>query len=231
MRGKTCGQCTWRRAIHKGDSCEELGFTPEDEACEKFRDKETDLVSLDNLVRKVKSKMRHNDWLPKDPTAAFIVCVAQGPWKWERRDKITKAALKETKGKDMSQIAVVSEFPFDWQKGLVSKLNAYLVKNKKTMPVLMAEIKALAKTDSGRARQTFYDACGAPQGPKVLSLFLRDWLRIATFPIDRWVGRALKSAKLPQHEAALVALCEDRGYDPVAVAVGTVRHASNGAIG
>jgi hypothetical protein len=234
-----CRSCTWRTAMHKGASCADIGITEEDEICANFRSKEDDLHHLDALVSKVRSKMRHNDWLPSNPTAAYIVCVAQGPWKYERREKITQAALRETRGKDMRQISSVSSFPFDWQKGLIGNLNKYLNKKGLSFKELLKQVvdtykSGIANKDidpAARARHLFYKACGAPDGPKVLSMFLRDYLHLPTFPIDRHVRRMLVKHKLPVHEAALIALCNTKGVDPMMVAIGTVRIGSNGAIG
>lgn len=231
MTTDVCGNCTWRKVNHGGDSCEEFGFTETDEACENFRDKSADLVSIERLVSRVQGKMRLNNWLPADATQAYIVCIAQGPWKVERRMKITKAACLEAKGKDMSQIADIAAFPFAWQKGLVSGINKHLRASGQKMPELIAMVRTLAKTDSAKARELFYRACGTKGAPKVLSLFLRDYVRIPTFSIDRWVKRILVANNLPVNENALVALCEEKGYDPVAVAIGAVRYSSRGAIG
>jgi hypothetical protein len=210
-----------------------FGIKPTEDSCSNFRDKSKDFVALENLYRKVRSKVRHNDWLPRhSPTKAFIICVAQGPWKFERREKITKTALKEVGSRDMNQIGSITAFPFTWQQGLVSNLNAYLVRKNLTMNQFMVKLRKLhARKGSAKARQLWYNACGAPTGPKVLSLFLRDWARIPSFPIDRHVKRMLVKHKLPIHEAALVQLCDEINIDAMSLAVGTVRVGSGGAIG
>jgi len=57
--------------------------------------------------------------------------------------------------------------------------------------------------------QDFFGATGADpeRGSKVLWLFARDFLRLPAFPVDRWVGRALKDAGLPLDSFYMTKAC------------------------
>lgn len=62
--------------------------------------------------------------------------------------------------------------------------------------------------------EEFFNLCGAnSKGTKVLWLFIRDFLKLPAFPIDRHVRRKLKEYKLPIDPIYIIGLCQKAGID------------------
>lgn len=162
-------------------------------------------------------------WLPQDASAAFIVCIGAGPWTYPRRRKIQYEGLQQLNGRDIADLTGTEKwFPLDWQNEMLNTLTVKL----KTMgrehwfapPSMTRFVTNLRKISPIMARDTFYHACGRPHGTKVLSLYLRDYVQVPCFPIDRHVKRSLQELRLPTREDSMLDLCNDIGVDPIPIA-------------
>jgi len=69
------------------------------------------------------------------------------------------------------------------------------------------------KADPKGISMLFSDCGVSPKGTKTLWLFVRDYLKLPAFPIDRWVQRNLKAIGLPTDSWKMVRLCEKAGVD------------------
>lgn len=180
----------------------------------------SDSMRLHALIREAEAAVhdpwRRDPWLSRmTATQAFVVCVGAGPWKIGRRRKIQTAALDVVGQSDL--VEAVPYYPLAWQTNMVWTLRTFLVVNKTTMT---------AFCDGLQDPRDLYAACGCPKGTKVLSLFVRDYLELPAFPIDRHVRRLLQKHGLPTKEAAMIALCQELGFDPSYVAQLVVRYGS-----
>lgn len=71
------------------------------------------------------------------------------------------------------------------------------------------------KRKTGESIEEFFSMCGKKvDGTKVLWLFVRDFLKLPAFPIDRWVKRNLQSLGLPLGSWTMIKICQDLEIDP-----------------
>lgn len=217
-----CDTCTF-----KGVALAPCHKTPA--KCKKWRSWEQD---VHNLSRTHQPSEGHAwGWLDRNSySAAFVACVGAGPWKVKRRTQVQQAAVKQLAGRDLVEVCEsIDWYPFEWQNRFVRHLSGHLRASKYTMHDWCTLLKQMP--DNAEARRLFYLSCNTgPKGVKVLSLFVRDKLKIPAFPIDRHVRRLLVANQLPTHENALVRLCADSGYDACKVARSFVRQGSGGTI-
>jgi hypothetical protein len=159
-------------------------------------------------------------WLDgRSASDAFVICIGAGPWKFARRQHIQRRALETLAGRDLSALEKVDWYPLTWQNDYVQKTVDFLHRTEKTMTEFCAGVTS---------RLEVYEAAGNPYGSKVLSLFCRDALCIASFPIDRHVRRLLMAHHLPwTREESIIHLCEEADIDPREMAVACVRAASD----
>lgn len=164
---------------------------------------------------------RRFTWLDgRSASDAFIICIGAGPWKFKRRQHIQKLGLERLAGRDLSELPEnIDWYPLTWQNDYVQRTVGFLHQAKKTMAEFCAGVTS---------RLEVYEAAGNPYGSKVLSLFCRDALQVASFPIDRHVRRLLMMHQLPwTREETLIKLCEEADIDPREMAVACVRAASD----
>lgn len=159
------------------------------------------------------------DWLPQDYSQAFVVCVGAGPWKADRRYKVQCAALDKLKERPLEVLESdkIDWFPLDWQNQFIQKMVRHLHTARTSMDGFCISIKMAARKNPLVGLSLYYQSIGAQS--KVLSLFARDCLKIAAFPIDRHVERWLKKYDLPVDEIKLLKLCMKADLNPREVAV------------
>ena len=154
-------------------------------------------------------------WLPADPSKAFIVCIGAGPWKLPRREAVQKKALAWLGDRQIEMLTEVNCFPLVWQNRYVSNLAVYLRKTKQSMEAFCRSITKLSHPTLGV--QQVHQAVGCKTS-KAVSLFCRDFLHVASFPIDRHVQRWLEKYGLPVDEEKMIKLCMKADLDPCKVA-------------
>lgn len=181
------------------------------------------LKRLQILAVAAKPFKKQKVWLPENPSAAFICCIGAGPWRYPRRRKIQHEALKQLDGRDLADLTGTELwFPLDWQNemlaALVSSIKRMGRERLYSIPSMVKFVDAMRKISPTNARRNFYSACGRPHGTKVLSLYLRDFIGVECFPIDRHVKRVLIEQRLPLNELALLELCHEADVDPIPIA-------------
>lgn len=164
----------------------------------------------------------HQDWLPYAASPAFICCIGAGPWRFDRRKKVQHDALVLLGDRDIGELPTDTKwFPLDWQNEMLNALSASLQAQRHGQAVngaLVTFVSELRDMEPAKARSTFYEACGRPGGTKVLSLYLRDFVGVPCFPIDRHVRRFLEAENLPTREDQLLRLFSKANVDPIPVA-------------
>lgn len=183
----------------------------------------TDLQTAVATVKKLSRKAERlgpalvHPWLPADASAAFICCIGAGPWKYGRRRKVQLVALQKLAGRDLIELTGREKwFPLDWQNEMLNALTMTLKRHWISMGQAISVLRQWTPIEG--ARPNFYRMCGRPKGTKVLSLFLRDYVGVPSFPVDRHVKRALQALELPHIEERILDVCDEAEIDPVPVA-------------
>ena len=140
---------------------------------------------------------RQNDgWISKHrPSKALLCCIGSGPWRLPRRTIIQEGALSILGELDIieKRNELAEFFPLDWQKELVLQIGRYchLVAQAKfdsTIDKAPEEVLSILEAATGRSKYMF---------PKVLCMYVRDYLEIPIVPRDRHVNELLQSVGLP----------------------------------
>lgn len=180
-------------------------------------------------VKEIHRKFRDEwkTWLPSDPNTAFLVCVGAGPWKEHRRKKVQADAIEwyHARYNDLSavnpqRLIVEPAFPLVWQNKMVFDLATNLRAGTYgigTFANFCDQWKSPG-TDWSKSINDFFKLCEHPnKGTKVLWLFVRDYLELPAFPVDRHVEDFLKKLELPTNPWYITTLCRDVGIDPGAL--------------
>jgi hypothetical protein len=146
-------------------------------------------------------------WLSgMDPDSAFIRAVSAGPWKFNRRQHIFEEALSKMNVSGLLYSKPESIFPLAWQnKFYIAMVESLQLENK---PFLLY-VDKWKKSDWQQATNDFFSMCNCPKGCKVLWLFVRDYLDLPAFPIDRHVKRWLDYYDLPVNTIKMIDLCKE----------------------
>jgi hypothetical protein len=139
-----------------------------------------------------------------NPSEAVLACIGAGPWKIGRRQRVQQRAIDILDGRDLSSIRYSDEyFPLDWQKnalqGLVFECNTH----HQTFKTMVEEFK---NPNVGWPQVLLAKAATTKTVLKCWSLFVRDYLQLPAFPIDRHVRRWLQERDLPTSESAVLEL-------------------------
>lgn len=187
------------------------------------------ILKISPNVEEIHRKFRDDwkTWLPSDPNAAFLVCVGAGPWKEKRRKKVQQDALEwyYDRYRDIASVTpnylqIKPAYPLVWQNKMVFDLATSLMKGTYGMGTFanFCEKWTTPGTEWHKSVAEFFDMCEHPgKGTKVLWLFVRDYLGLPAFPIDRHVEDFLKKLELPTNPWYITHLCRDVGIDPNAL--------------
>lgn len=175
------------------------------------------------LVRELAKRYRPvNDasWLDGfSPSAAFLICVAQGPWIHKRRVNVATQAVHWMLGQEADDIGQItlSEppdiYPLRWQNDHLQSMYTSLWERKTLLRDVYDSWLDMLIYDPAPVWPTIlkelFSMCGVPErGTKVLWLFARDFLQIPAFPIDRRVKRVLAEHGLPADSWYITYACE-----------------------
>ncbi|TPG59981.1 hypothetical protein [Ewingella americana] len=172
-----------------------------------------------DIAKEMFSEAEDFSWLDtKTPQNAFLCCVGSGPWKFTRRWNVINAALQWGTEKVFHESTFSEIYPLTWQNSMLSSAMAYCKANQINFNEHFYRLKEIPPVDWKGAIQEVFNIAGCPQGSKVLWLFVRDYLKLPAFPIDRHVARRLVEFGLPQNEWMLIDICLVMGLDPRKVA-------------
>lgn len=162
-------------------------------------------------------------WLPNNPSRALLVCLGAGPWKEQRRYNVQKEVLAwfDEAFVDLCQIdpdyvADTCPFPLTWQTLHLRNIVVSLWKKKSIFWMMTEEMKVFAdwKLSTGHL---FDMARVSPNGTKTLWLFVRDYLNLPAFPIDRWVKKWIDKRALTANPWTMVDICLTHNVNPSAL--------------
>jgi len=172
-----------------------------------------EIIKLKVLVRYVENNSKIDDgtWLDHlNPSQAFLTCLGAGPWKIARRTLIQKEAIHALGDRDLTQINDIKifRFPLDWQNKKIAAIIDYLQRYKISMSWFVRFI-----ADMNEPAKILYDVTQTSGRAKVLDLFIRDYLKLPSFPIDRHVERELRRNGFPVSEKYMINLCKEAELD------------------
>ena len=148
------------------------------------------------------------------PSVAIVQCVGSGPWRYPRRAAVQAHALAMLGSKDLNRVGIgeldpVTMFPLDWQRQMLDDAG-------RTLRALCRRFDTLGRHD--RCTREFLESLfNYSPLPKVLCMYVRDYLHLEAFPIDRHVRDWLKANKLPVNEHKILELCASAGVCPRAL--------------
>jgi len=152
------------------------------------------------IVDEVKIEQLHHHveptpWLSDDPSKALLACIGAGPWKAARRLHVQERAIglyEESCSFDLRSFdPPLGLYPLAWQNAMVGCAV-------RTLRRLDVSLHWGLRTYLKDPRLFLFEVCGAgSMGVKVLWLFVRDYLKLDAFPIDRHVKRKLAEHWLP----------------------------------
>jgi len=183
------------------------------------------LDKIIDLYKNSESTYDHT-WVGSDPSKAFLICVASGPWKISRRKQVQEEALRWLGNEDLCNKIYPRRqlFPFKWQNdmlfSLITSLNLkYGIKFEDLCNKWKTNIIEYCKyTDKPiwmRNIEDFFHMCGkGPDGTKVLWMFVRDFLQLPAFPIDQHISKKLNEYVLPCNPWQMIRLCQKAIINP-----------------
>lgn len=172
-----------------------------------------EVTKLRQLVQKIESSSIIDDgtWLDHlNPSQAFLTCIGAGPWKKNRRNLIQKQAIDALGDKDLVEVNNINifKYPLHWQNQKVGYMIDYLNRYRINMHWFT---EWLSKRKN--PVQILYEITNTRGRAKVLDLFVRDYLKAPSFPIDRHVEKVLKENGFPVSENYMIKLCNEAGLN------------------
>jgi hypothetical protein len=156
-------------------------------------------------------------WLSRHrPSAALCCCIGAGPWKFKRRRDVQQSFVDALGNRDLSErqalLKLSPKIQLDWQFTWFYRVNRNCKLNnirfddafdiKQPKHILLENFKRIITPDASY--------------PKVIGLFVRDFLFIPCFPVDRHVRAFMKEHGLPEKaieaEALFKQLCLNPSY-------------------
>lgn len=169
------------------------------------------------------------------PSVAFLLCIGSGPWRLHRRTLIQTKALEILGNRDLTELRVRevdTMFPLSWQRLYVLAAISYCRLTKKLWKKMKSSSRCgfdqlfeVKDTKDESERAVVHDRVirlrwltkgrsiiGQVHNrhcvdlPKVLGMYVRDFIQEDSFPVDRHVRKWLKEHKLPTKQVHLLGL-------------------------
>jgi len=147
------------------------------------------------------------------PDFYFVLTLSWGPWREGRQLKVWLKVYVIFKEKYHGDLRLVGEdlgFPFAWQNQKVCLMGKFLRDKGMSFTDFL---NSLQGKNGLEIKGEFERILGAGNN-KTLSCFIRDYLQLNVFPIDRRIARMLGYLGLPKDEHKVVELCESTGVNP-----------------
>ena len=178
---------------------------------------EEEVYKLRQLESLAGEESFNTNWMGYEPSRAFLIALGAGPWKVDRRKAVQQKALEwfSHKYHDLVDIPDVHQriFPLDWQNKFLENMVSSLKKANMSFKFKCQDWRRDVRWE--RAAVNLFNMCGiGKQGTKVLWMFIRDFLELPSFPIDRHIKRMLQEVNLPNDVWYIVALCQRIGTNP-----------------
>lgn len=159
--------------------------------------------------------VKNSGWLSDmRPSCALLCCIGSGPWKLPRRELIQRGALQILGSHDLieKRNELAAYFPLDWQKHLVTEIGRYF------HLAARAPFDATSTKSNGDVLEVLSNSLGKGlyEFPKVMCMYVRDYLEFPICPRDRHVNKKLKEYGIPQNTALVTeSMCRVIGPDLV----------------
>ena len=185
---------------------------------------EEKISKLWNAVPEDAEDLYSDDWLKAeygnlDAETGFLAILSWGPHKEERRKAVwakvkamhIEIGLPLHKYSSPQTEALAACYPLKqgWQGKFLRGMILYLRNSGQSMDQMAEALKA---GGAGFARAVLQDIYGTTS-TKIIDCYLRDILRLDSFPIDTHVRRVLSKYGIPADPYAIVAVCNKMGID------------------
>lgn len=163
------------------------------------------------------------------PSVALMLCICSGPWRIERRRKVQENALRILGKRDLTDLSVYDIkriAQVDWQFQMLTSIvdhmksmyprhgfdSVFCLRNiEMAKDNILAQFLLMFATTSPRTRNRYknldalaYHARLLERLPKVLGMFVRDFIFYDVFPVDRHVKRWMKEQGLPSRASVVL---------------------------
>jgi hypothetical protein len=184
---------------------------------------------LSNEAKILKREIKHVtsvpdsevDWLSVHrPSVAFAICIGAGPWQIGRRRTVQQSFIDALRQDDLSNPYALRRLkkacPLDWQVKWFDEVYSILrLEPRRSFDEYFNFASFGHPVDRRQGFEQFFGAHGgAYDFPKVVQLFLRDYLFVPCFPVDRHVRRWLKERNLPTKSREVVCLFSALSLNP-----------------
>lgn len=187
-------------------------------------------------VKPIRDNAKSASWLKKHrPSVAWLCCILSGPWRIERRTKVQAKAIEVLGKRDLTQLTtreIDLIAPLDWQRKYIkaavvyakhylnqTRFDSIQTRLDNTLSRLIDVVRINELACGGICAGINFDNAHehVDRCPKVVLMYIRDYINYDCFPIDRHVRKWLKERGLPTRSDRLMPLFvavrkQARGY-------------------
>jgi len=150
-------------------------------------------------------------WSFPDADTALLTVVAWGPWVVQRQEKVAKQAILKAAGRKIHELPPdIKLYPLKFQNQIINRMTRYLQSKGISLEGLCVKLR---KYNANTVRRFLLAVTGLRKS-KVIECFIRDYLHLDSFPLDRWAIRTLRKFGLPTDERKIVKLCKEARINP-----------------
>jgi hypothetical protein len=188
-------------------------------------------MKLSEMSKRLRYEIRHIVPVPDSdvtwlsvhrPSIAFAICIGAGPWQIGRRRTVQQSFIDALCDQDLSSTSALKRLhiacQLDWQTKWFDTVHDIL---RLCRPLKLSFDQFFTFDgfehwiDRRQQFEKFFGyQCDPYAFPKVVQLFLRDYLFVPCFPIDRHVRRWLSERGLPTKSSAIVQLFFELHLNP-----------------
>jgi len=153
------------------------------------------------------------------PSVALLLCLCSGPWKLGRRQKVQENAIRILGKRDLVELRMgdIHEMvPLEWQRNMLRAITQYRVpidtmfaKPKSYPETMLFNLISIFMIYKRQEQKTLPNAFH--RLPKVMKMFVRDFLMQDCVPVDRHVKCWLKEHNLPTRHDKLLSMFKSEG--------------------
>jgi len=173
--------------------------------------------NLIKLFEEVKHFHKMPTWLPHDCNNAILACIGAGPWNQQRRNTTQESILLWFNKQNVSDISLLTKiekiYPLIWQNELLFNLN----KNLKSLNTTFRQRCYRYLNEKYFFKdpvEDFFNLFGEVKEAHILWTFVRDYLNLPAFPINKLVKKELKANELPDDSLKIIEICLKTKIDP-----------------
>ncbi len=167
-----------------------------------------------------------SEWADYSPEEEFLFVQSWGPWPWKARRKHWEelreqyrnlhAPLGQLSEAQLTRLNKVLRFgrsragKLGWQASNIRNFNSFLARGDTTVGEFREALRRAGPHVSRAALQSILKTSST----KIIDCYLRDFVRVDSFPIDTRVQRVLDAYGIAGDSWSMVEICRRNGVDP-----------------